>query len=277
MKWKISSSIVRGSIHGSENCQDNNSRIITDDYSMIVACDGASSVSHAYEASRIAADTFEILVKNCNTRLFDMSDDELKSLICGTVRSALIDAATAAGCDIDQFHTTLAAIICTPESYLAVNIGDGLVGFIPDDKNLGGEALLSPVTGEYANTCHFISENDSERHPQSPEANSAPRQATSYSPTAACTASTTVSTTHLPMLCRFTPAGCATTTSTKPNAPCRARYRPYSPAHRRRLHPGPPPRREIIRHEPTICVMELILTDYFSSFVPLSPLSRTLI
>ena len=164
MKWKISSSIVRGSIHGSENCQDNNCRIITDDYSMVVACDGASSVSHAYEASRIAADTFEILVKNCNTRLFDMSDDELKSLICGTVRSALIDAATAAGCDIDQFHTTLAAIICTPESYLAVNIGDGLGGVIPDDKNLGGEALLSPVTGEYANTCHFISENDSERH-----------------------------------------------------------------------------------------------------------------
>lgn len=164
MKWKISTSKVTGTVHDSDMCQDYCTHLLTDDYALIVACDGASSASRAAEASKIAAATTCMIVENCSSRLFDMDDDELRPLIAGTIHTALDDAAKAAGCTTDDYLTTLVALFCTPGQYLAINIGDGLAGFIPDDESLAAQTLLAPVSGRYANSCHFISEDDAASH-----------------------------------------------------------------------------------------------------------------
>lgn len=160
MKWKISTSKVTGTVHESEQCQDTCKHLFTDDYALIVACDGASTASHAAEASHIAAETMCAIVESCSSHLLDMNDDELRTLVAGTVRTALDNAAAAAGCTIDDYLTTLVALFCTPGDYLAINIGDGLAGFLPDDENIAGQTLLPPVSGKYANSCYFISQDD---------------------------------------------------------------------------------------------------------------------
>ena len=164
MKWKISTSKVTGTVHDSDMCQDYCTHLLTDDYAFIVACDGASSASRATEASKIAATTMCMIVENCSSRLFDMDDDELRTLIAGTIHTALDDAAKAAGCTTDDYLTTLVALFCTPGQYLAINIGDGLAGFIPDDEGLAAQTLLAPVNGRYANSCYFISQEDAASH-----------------------------------------------------------------------------------------------------------------
>lgn len=164
MIWKISRAFLCGRIHKDQVTQDYGMHVITDDYAAVVLCDGASSSRFAAEASIKAAEAMMSVINVCKLKLFDMSDDELRELIVAQVRQVLRDGAAAKGTSTDDFLTTMSVLICTDKEYLALNIGDGLIAYIPDDEALGGETILAPVNGKYINTCYFITQSNAEEH-----------------------------------------------------------------------------------------------------------------
>lgn len=128
----------------------------------IALSDGAGSceLSHI-GAELITTTTSSLLAKHFNS-FYCMNDSELAILIIDKIQLILHIRALADGKEnIKPYSGTLLAVAVSRGRFIAMHIGDGVIGHITNDT---ASVLSVPENGEYSNTTFFASEKDAVSH-----------------------------------------------------------------------------------------------------------------
>lgn len=123
----------------------------------IFVADGAGSASHGGDGAEIAIHAAAKFMEG-KLKLAEFAlNDEFAVDCCLSVRSQLFAAAEKANLLPRDYACTFLGVICSINSTLALQIGDG--GIVVDVGH-GLEVAVEPMIGEYANMTCFITDED---------------------------------------------------------------------------------------------------------------------
>jgi hypothetical protein len=119
--------------------------------------DGAGSAAMAEQGAQIAVEAVIIYLKGSleeNRTDFDL----LLREAAAAARNAVIDEANRQGLEPRNYASTLLAVALTPKGGGALQIGDGVI--VVSDGGDGWSWMFWPQRGEYANTTHFLTDEN---------------------------------------------------------------------------------------------------------------------
>lgn len=164
MTWRVVASSQPGTSHTSSDrpCEDSCWAQVHQTagglplLSVFVA-DGAGSASRggkgADEAIQAAAKYLEKYIQQVE---FGLSDEWAVGCVT-SVREHLYQLAAAENLPAREFACTFLGVVALPTATLAFQVGDG--GIVVDAGS-GLELAVEPMTGEYANMTHFVTDDD---------------------------------------------------------------------------------------------------------------------
>ena len=164
MTWKIVAASVAGTSHAVTNtpCQDsclaqvnltaNGLPILS-----IFVADGAGSASNGGDGAEIAVEaSAQLLADKIKSKEFTLND-ELAVELVSHVREQLYALAEKQGLLARDFACTYLGVLATSFGTLVMQIGDGGIVI---DVGAGLEVPIVPMSGEYANMTHFVTDED---------------------------------------------------------------------------------------------------------------------
>jgi len=187
--WRYCAAAVPGVKHrrADDPCQDAVVCTLTEGGAFIAAlADGAGSATAAEVAARIATtavvESLKAAIENrpalaavvggeaipmdrARHQLLDGST--LRTFVRDAVeiaRAEIMDAADASGLSPRDYATTLLVVVIDGERGVAAQIGDGVI--VQRNEVAGWRWVFWPQHGEYANSTHFLVENDAFVHLQ---------------------------------------------------------------------------------------------------------------
>ncbi len=123
----------------------------------IFVSDGAGSAAKGREGAELAIEAAAALIaKKLKQGEFGLSD-ALATEIVIAVRECIYAAADAAGLKARDFACTFLGLLSTSNGTLVLQVGDGAVVV---DCGAGLEVAVVPMSGEYANMTHFVTDED---------------------------------------------------------------------------------------------------------------------
>lgn len=164
VNWKRVAASVPGSSHkdANEDCQDRcyaNTLYTIDNEPLLllIAADGAGSAILGAKGANLAIKaTITYLLNRCQSDSFEL--DGLLAIDCvNFVRRAIFDNAAMLGNTPRDLACTYLCVLVAQNETLIMQIGDG--GIVIDLGD-GYEMPIIPMSGEYANTTHFITDGD---------------------------------------------------------------------------------------------------------------------
>ena len=164
MNWRVAFASEIGTSHiavGS-TCEDScwaQDDTTTDGASIlsVFVSDGAGTASHAAEGAELAIQTAAAFVAS-KLSLVDLEFSEVWALECVTaIRNAIFAHASEVNLTPRDFACTFLGAISLNVGTLAMQIGDGGVVL---DRGRGLEVAIAPMSGEYANMTHFVTQED---------------------------------------------------------------------------------------------------------------------
>lgn len=164
MTWRLVYASEVGTSHTQSNtpCQDscwaqvdqlvNNDLLLT-----VFVSDGAGSAVKGGEGAELAIEAAaELIGKKVEQGEFGLSDD-LATEIIMAIRERIYAAADAAGLKARDFACTFLGLLSMANGTLVLQVGDGAVVV---DCGTGLEVAVVPMSGEYANMTHFVTDED---------------------------------------------------------------------------------------------------------------------
>ena len=139
-------------------CQDVSCLSLEGGFAAAVVSDGAGSAKHSEHGAAGAVDVaVQILQK---TAPWTDSTD-VWGQILAACREEISKQARELGCPINELAATLAFVAVSGDSFIAGNLGDGVVAASRSD---GLEVLIEPARGEFANETKFLTSSDAGEH-----------------------------------------------------------------------------------------------------------------
>lgn len=164
MTWRIVAASVVGTSHttSGKSCEDScwaqedltpqNQSVLS-----IFVADGAGSAEHGGEGAEIAMQTAaDFMAQKISEGEFGIND-ELAVQCVLAVRQRIDTRAAAIGKTPRDFACTFLGVVALPHAALAMQIGDGGIVF---EGEQGLELAIVPMTGEYANMTHFVTDDN---------------------------------------------------------------------------------------------------------------------
>lgn len=164
MTWRIVCASEVGTAH-SDNltpCQDSCSAqvdLLSNKHPLlsIFVADGAGSVANGGEGAKLAVETATTFVSNkVKQGEFGLSDILATELLLA-VRDRIYSVADAKRLKARDYACTIIGVISSPTGTLVMQVGDG--GVVIDTGN-GLDLAIVPMSGEYVNTTHFVTDED---------------------------------------------------------------------------------------------------------------------
>ena len=123
----------------------------------IFVADGAGSAAKGGEGGELAIEAAASFVaRKVDQGSFNLGD-ELATDLVTAVRNRINAAAEAEGLKVRDFACTFLGVLSTAKGSLVLQIGDGGVVL---DTGEGLEVAVVPMSGEYANMTHFVTDED---------------------------------------------------------------------------------------------------------------------
>jgi len=123
----------------------------------IFVSDGAGSAAKGGEGAELAIQSAaDFLSEQLRQAEFGLSD-ELATKLVVAVRQTIYAKAEADGLKARDFACTFLGVLSSPLGTLVMQIGDGGVVL---DVGSGLEVAVIPMSGEYANMTHFVTDED---------------------------------------------------------------------------------------------------------------------
>jgi hypothetical protein len=163
--WRYASASTTGSSHlkSGTPCQDRHLCVCEGEAIMIAVADGAGSASMSALGAEIAVTTAMEHLRLDAATAADGQDGRWQDRVLGAAnaaRQAVLGQALASDRLPRDYACTLLLVVLTASSGAALQIGDGLIAY-RDEENWGW--LFWPQKGEYANTTHFLTDDNAER------------------------------------------------------------------------------------------------------------------
>jgi hypothetical protein len=158
--WRFAAARVTGTSHLKAGlpCQDRLTCTVLGNRTLVAAvADGAGSAPLAERGAAIAVEkVVQYLSRGLDAGQSDY-DVMLREAAAGA-REAVLTEAQKCGSEPRDLASTLLAVIIGPSGGGALQIGDGVI--VVDDGGDGWCWVFWPQRGEYANTTHFLTDED---------------------------------------------------------------------------------------------------------------------
>lgn len=162
-EWHLASAESQGVGHQESNtpCQDKTHCVEADEVSVIALADGAGSAKLSHFGAETVVKAAGDLLASDFDRLYTDKEGDAANLVLATVLEALEAQASELDCQISHLASTLLAIAVKKGRYIAVHIGDGVIGGL---GNTTVEVISEPDNGELANETKFVTSADAANH-----------------------------------------------------------------------------------------------------------------
>lgn len=164
MSWRIVAASAIGTSHlaSGKGCEDScwaqEDQTAQNEYVLSVfVADGAGSAQHGGEGAEIAMQTAaDFMARKISEVEFGVND-ELAVQCVLAIRQRIEARAAAVGKTPRDFACTFLGVVALPHAGLAMQIGDGCIVF---EAGNDLELAIVPMTGEYANMTHFVTDDN---------------------------------------------------------------------------------------------------------------------
>lgn len=159
--WSLTSAEVQGSSHRKKGipCQDKTYCLERDKVRVIALADGAGSASLShFGAEEITKCVSDYLVDNFDA-LYGEDAHSIKAVMSNVIRESLNHLAKHLECETKDLASTLLAVAVKKQRYLAIHVGDGVIGCYLRDKLV---TLSKPENGEFAHLTWFTTTSELE-------------------------------------------------------------------------------------------------------------------
>ncbi|OYU44533.1 MAG: hypothetical protein CFE44_12410 [Burkholderiales bacterium PBB4] len=164
MTWRLVSACEVGTSHAHTGtpCQDScwaqvDQLADREPLLSVFVSDGAGSAAKGGEGAELAIEAAAaVIAKKLKRGEFGLSD-ALATEIVIAVRERILSAAETAGLKARDYACTFLGLLSTKNGTLVFQVGDGAVVV---DCGAGLELAVVPMSGEYANMTHFVTDED---------------------------------------------------------------------------------------------------------------------
>ncbi len=157
--WRFAAARVPGTSHlsGGLPCQDDFTSTINGDVFVAAIADGAGSVPMAERGASTVVRSVTASV-GAVLRLGQADPVTILKEAALAARRELAAIADQEGLPVRDFASTLLAVMAGPKGGAALQIGDGVI--VVGDDGSDWSWVFWPQHGEYANTTHFLTDED---------------------------------------------------------------------------------------------------------------------
>ena len=161
--WRASAAYAQGLGHQRHDkpCQDRAGAFFNEGTWAICLADGAGSRDMSQYGAHAMVVGFERFLTGCFDLFWAQPPDKQIYHVALQIRKILERRCQKHGCAPSELASTLLAVAVKDDRYIAIHIGDGVIGAVRDDKL---EIISMPENGEYANFTVFTTSDDLENH-----------------------------------------------------------------------------------------------------------------
>lgn len=147
--WSLASAEVQGSGHKKDDipCQDKTCCLVKNKVRVIALADGAGSAKFSHYGAEAAAKCVTNFLADNFDSLYEENDLSIKQNGASALKAALEALSSSLGCQTKDLSSTLLVVAVKKNKYLALHIGDGVIGCLVRDKL---KTLSEPDNGEFA-------------------------------------------------------------------------------------------------------------------------------
>ena len=162
--WKVIQTAIQGRSHKISNtpCQDKTFALNNLDCCAVSLADGAGSAAHSeIGAQCVTKKICEILSERFDEYFSAETSDKVAEELLATLIDELKKISEVSNCNLKDLASTLLAVAVKDNNFIALHIGDGLIGMLDGDFLA---VLSKPDNGEFANETTFVTSVDAISH-----------------------------------------------------------------------------------------------------------------